>query len=142
MTTEVTITPPAMPSAGPGFGGIPKEPAAAPGEIDYLALQRSPEFAVLRRRLRAFVFPMSALFFGWYLCYVLLAAYAHDLMSQRLVGQITVGLVLGVAQFGSTILIMISYLRYARRRIDPQVALIRSKAAVPGGAEVPGEAHS
>jgi len=90
-----------------------------------VAIQRTDEFVALRHRLRRFVFPMSALFFGWYLCYVLLAAYAHGLMSHRLTGEITVGLVLGVAQFGSTILIMLGYLRYARTRIDPLVDAIR-----------------
>jgi uncharacterized membrane protein (DUF485 family) len=130
LTTEATIPQPGRPSVSPTFGGI-TDPAP-PGQIDYLAIQRSPEFAALRRSLRGFVFPMSLLFFGWYLSYVLLAAYAHDLMSQRIGGQITVGLVLGVAQFCSTILIMVGYLRYARRRIDPQVALIRNRNGIPG----------
>ncbi|HEY0639026.1 MAG TPA: DUF485 domain-containing protein [Pseudonocardiaceae bacterium] len=97
-----------------------------PHRLDYLAVQRSPEFAVLRRRLRRFVFPMSAVFLGWYLAYVLLAAYAHELMSRRLAGEITVGLALGVGQFASTVLIMLAYVRYARTRIDPQVALVRA----------------
>jgi hypothetical protein len=66
MTTPYTTAP----STQPSFD----RPSARPGEIDFLAIQRSPEFAVLRRRLRRFVFPMSAAFFGWYLCYVLLAA--------------------------------------------------------------------
>lgn len=100
---------------------------AGPSGPDFIAIQRSDEFALLRRRLRRFVFPMSALFFGWYLTYVLLAAYAHDLMSHRVTGEITVGLVLGVFQFGTTILIMLTYLWYSRTRIDPQVAVVRSR---------------
>jgi uncharacterized membrane protein (DUF485 family) len=113
----------------PSFGSLASrpEPVAAPPSLDFVAIQRSDEFVVLRRRLRRFVFPMSALFFGWYLCYVLLAAYAHGPMSHRLTGQITVGLVMGVLQFCSTILIMVWYLRYARTRIDPLVAVIRSR---------------
>jgi uncharacterized membrane protein (DUF485 family) len=51
-------------------------------------------------------------------------------MSHRITGQITVGLVMGVLQFCTTILIMIGYQRYARRHIDPQVAAIRGKAGV------------
>lgn len=100
-------------------------------ETDYIAIQRSDEFVLLRRRLRRFVFPMSALFFGWYLTYVLLAAYAHDLMSRRLTGEITVGLALGVLQFVTTILIMLGYLSYARARIDPQVAVVRARYGPP-----------
>lgn len=114
----------------PSFGSL--DPAAPPSQLDFVAIQRSDEFVVLRRRLRRFVFPVSALFFGWYLCYVLLAAYAHGLMSHRLTGQITVGLVMGVLQFCSTILIMVWYLRYARTRIDPLVAAIRSRTGATG----------
>jgi uncharacterized membrane protein (DUF485 family) len=97
---------------------------------DYLAIQASPEFADLRRRLRRFVFPMAVLFLGWYLLFVLLAAYAHDFMSYRLYGAITVGLVLGVLQFVSTLAITTWYVRFARRRIDPRVAQIRQQAGL------------
>ncbi len=116
-----------------GFGGItrPSSPTPAPpGAPDFVAIQNSPEFATLRRRFRSFVFPMSALFFLWYLTYVLLAAYARDFMSHRLVGSVNVGLVLGLAQFVSTVAITFGYVRYARNRIDPQVAAIRAAAGV------------
>jgi uncharacterized membrane protein (DUF485 family) len=95
---------------------------------DYLAIQASPEFADLRRRLRRFVFPMAVVFLGWYLLFVLLAAYAHDFMSHRLYGSITVGLLMGVLQFVSTLAITTWYVRFARRRIDPRVAGIRRQA--------------
>ena len=39
---------------------------------------------------------MSALFFLWYLTYVLLSAYARGFMSERLLGSVTVGLVFGL----------------------------------------------
>lgn len=122
------------PVAGPAprFGDVDRQvPPTAGATIDFIAVQRSAEFASLRRRLRRFVFPMTAVFFGWYLCYVLLAAYAHDLMSYRLTGQVTVGLALGVLQFGTTILIMLCYLRYARRHLDPQVLAVRALAGEP-----------
>ena len=111
------------------FGAI-EEPAvrdaAAP---DFTAIARSREFRELRRRLRAFVFPMSALFFVWYLGYVVLAAYFHDFMSTPLLGVVNVGLVMGVGQFASTILITALYLRYARRHIDPRVAALHRDVA-------------
>ena len=118
----MTSAPPERPR--PSFGGTHQPPAPATG-IDFVEIQRSAEFVLLRRSLRRFVFPMSALFFGWYLCYVLLAAYAHGFMSRRITGEITVGLVMGVLQFATTILFMVGYLRYARRRIDPQVTALR-----------------
>ena len=64
-------------------------------ETDYERVQRSPEFQALRRRFRAFVFPMTGLFLAWYLLYVLLAAYAPDFMGIRVAGNITVGLLFG-----------------------------------------------
>lgn len=135
--TQVVHTPiagisPTAPESG--FGGITRHPdqiPAPPGTPDFVAIRNSPEFVALRRRFRRFVFPMSALFFVWYLTYVLLAAYARDFMGHRLFGSITVGLLLGLAQFASTLVITAGYLRYARNRLDPQVAAIRAAAGLP-----------
>jgi uncharacterized membrane protein (DUF485 family) len=116
------------------FGGITGQATPAPAvdaPPDFDAIHASPEFTALRRRFRRFVFPMAALFFCWYLTYVLLAAYAHDFMSHRLVGSVTVGLVLGLLQFASTIAITVGYVRFARNKLDPQVAAIRAGAGVP-----------
>jgi uncharacterized membrane protein (DUF485 family) len=90
-------------------------------------VQASPEFRALRRRLRRFVFPMSALFLGWYLTYVLLASYAKPFMATKLAGNITVGLVLGLLQFVSTFVITTLYVRFARRSVDPAAAAIRAR---------------
>lgn len=85
----------------------------------------------LRRRLARFIFPMTALFLCWYLTYVLLAAYAHDFMRLRVTGSITVGLLLGLSQFVSTLLIMLAYGRFARRKVDPQVEALRARVGAP-----------
>lgn len=85
----------------------------------------SAEFVELRRRLRRFVFPMAVLFLAWYLIYVLLADYAHGFMSIKLVGNINVGLVLGLLQFVSTFVITALYVRFANRRLDPIAENIR-----------------
>ncbi|MGA6166568.1 DUF485 domain-containing protein [Amycolatopsis magusensis] len=98
---------------------------AAPAGPDYEAIQRSPEFTGLRSRLRRFIFPMSLLFFAWYLVFVLLAAYAHGFMSTRVFGEVNVAMLLGLAQFASTVLITGAYLRFANRRLDPRVAALR-----------------
>jgi uncharacterized membrane protein (DUF485 family) len=91
----------------------------------WAAAQSSPEFTTLRRRLRNFVFPVSALFLAWYLVYVLLADYAHGFMSIKLVGNINIGLVLGLLQFVSTFAITTWYVRYANRQLDPVAEGIR-----------------
>jgi uncharacterized membrane protein (DUF485 family) len=85
----------------------------------YLAVQRSDDFALLRRKVRRFIFPMTAAFFLWYALYVLLSAYARDFMSIKIVGNIKVALVFGLLQFVSTFLIAWYYSRYAARELDP-----------------------
>lgn len=134
--TQVVQPPIAASSPAPpetGFGGITRHhgsPPETPGAPDFTAIQASPEFVALRRRFRRFVFPMSALFFLWYLTYVLLAAYARDFMGLRLVGSVNVGLALGLAQFVSTLAITFGYVRFARNKLDPQVDAIRASAGV------------
>jgi uncharacterized membrane protein (DUF485 family) len=100
-------------------------------EPDFVAIAESEEFWELRCRLRAFVFPMSALFLVWYLTYVVVAAYEPGFMSIRVVGEINIGLLMGLGQFVSTIAITVLYLRFATRRIDPLVRELRQ--AVLGG---------
>ncbi|MEU8630808.1 DUF485 domain-containing protein [Amycolatopsis sp. NPDC048633] len=96
-------------------------------QTDWESVQGSPEFTDLRRRLRVFVFPMTALFLLWYLLYVLLADYAHGFMSTKLAGNINVGLVFGLLQFVSTFVITGLYVRYANRKLDPVADEIRAE---------------
>jgi uncharacterized membrane protein (DUF485 family) len=102
-----------------------REPSTSFGS--YAHVQAAPEFAELRRRLRSFVFPMSAAFLLWYLGYVLLADYAHEFMNTRLVGNITVGLGCGLLQFVTTFAIATVYVRYADRHLDPIATQIRER---------------
>ncbi|UVS76406.1 DUF485 domain-containing protein [Actinokineospora sp. UTMC 2448] len=95
-------------------------------ESQWERVQAGPEFTELRRRLRGFVFPMTAAFLIWYLLFVLLADYAPEFMSTRVVGNITVGLLLGLGQFVSTFLITFLYVRHADRRLDPLADRIRT----------------
>jgi uncharacterized membrane protein (DUF485 family) len=92
----------------------------------FVTIQNSPEFADLRRRLRRFVFPMTALFLAWYATYVLLGAFAHDFMATKVFGNINVGLLIGLGQFLSTFVITGLYVLFANRELDPRAAAIRS----------------
>ncbi len=104
------------------------EPAARPPDSSaYLAVEQSPDFAVLRRALRRFVFPMTVAFLLWYLLYVLLSAYARDFMSTGVVGNINVAMVFGLLQFVSTFLIAWAYARYADRRLDPLAERLKER---------------
>jgi len=99
------------------------------GRPDYAAIRDSDEFRELRRRTAVFVAPAILGFLAWYLGYVALSAYAPGFMGAELVGVINVGMVFGLLQFATTIALTMLYARYARRRIDPQVAAVRALTA-------------
>lgn len=99
---------------------------SVPGGEQFVTIQASPEFAELRRKLRRFVFPMTAFFLAWYATYVLLGAFAHDFMAIKVFGNINVGLLIGLGQFLTTFIITGLYVRFADRELDPRAAAIRS----------------
>ena len=105
----------------------PRVDAAPPDEIDYIAVEQSQPFQELKRRQRSFVFPLAVLFLIWYFVYVLLSSFATDFMAQRVWGDVTIGLLLGLGQFVSTFVITSAYVWYANRRLDPRAAAIRSE---------------
>ncbi|GAA0515857.1 hypothetical protein GCM10011581_47330 [Saccharopolyspora subtropica] len=118
------------PAPAATFGGITRSASRAPAPSpDYAAIAESREFRELRARFRRFAFPMSAAFLVWYLGYVIVAAYLPDFMATRIVGEINVGLIMGMGQFATTILITFLYLRYAARHIDPRVRELYQNAA-------------
>ncbi|MQA15898.1 MAG: DUF485 domain-containing protein [Pseudonocardiaceae bacterium] len=102
-------------------------------EDPWVTAQRSPEFAQLRRGLRRFIFPMTAFFLIWYFAYVALAAFAPGFMAIPVLGNINVGLVIGLLQFVSTFLIATLYVRYANKNLDPVGRRIRER--LEGGAQ-------
>lgn len=103
-----------------------------PTPDEFLEMQASPEFQDLRRTFRKWVFPLTVAFLAWYLLYVLLAIYAKDFMSIKVLGNINVGLVIGLLQFVSTFGITAAYIRFANRELDPRSEKIRT--ALEGGA--------
>lgn len=102
-------------------------PSATPSEAHYVAVQQSPEFQDLRRRFRGWVLPVAAGALIWYFAYVILAAYAVDFMSQKVVGNINVGLLLGLLQFVTTFGITALYIHHAGKAFDPASARIREE---------------
>ena len=95
-------------------------------------VHESEEFAALRRVFRRTIFPATAAFLLWYATYVLLAAFAPDFMSTRVVGNINVGLLLGLGQFVTTFGITMGYRRWADRTLDPIAGGLRAR--LEGGA--------
>jgi len=106
-----------------GAGGL----HAPADEDDYNRIQATPQFQELRRKHRSIVFPLTALFLAWYFLYVLLADYAHDFMSNKVWGNITVGLLIGLGQFASTFIITTVYVRFANKNLDPIAKEIREE---------------
>jgi uncharacterized membrane protein (DUF485 family) len=102
-------------------------PPVPPDAGRYLAVEQSPDFTVLRKAYRGFVFPVTVAFLVWYGLYVLLSAYARGFMSHKLVGNINVALVFGLLQFVSTFLIAWAYMRYSARRLDPLADRLRAE---------------
>lgn len=98
-----------------------------PVEASYVAVQESPEFQELRRRYRGWVLPVTAASLAWYFAYVALAAYAPGFMSNKLVGNINIGLVLGLLQFVSTFVVTGLYVRYADTVLDPVSQRLRDQ---------------
>ncbi len=96
-------------------------------EAKYLTVQESPEFQELRRRYRGWVLPVAAGALVWYFVYVALAAYAPGFMGHPVLGNINVGLVLGLLQFVSTFVVTGLYIRYANRVLDPVSERLRDE---------------
>ena len=101
--------------------------SAPPDGIDYIAVEESPPFQDLKRRQRSFVFPLAVAFLLWYFVYVLLSSFATEFMSQRVWGDVTVGLLFGLGQFVTTFVITMSYVWYANKRLDPRAEALRAE---------------
>ncbi|KQB84840.1 DUF485 domain-containing protein [Corynebacterium lowii] len=104
-----------------------------PTSEEFIEAQRSPEFQELRHAIRSFTFPLTIAGIVWFTAYISLAMYAPELYGMRLVGNINLGIVLGLGQFLSTFLITWAYVRYAERNIEPRSSALRHRLENPQG---------
>jgi uncharacterized membrane protein (DUF485 family) len=88
-------------------------------QIDWEAIERSPEFRQLVERRRKFVMPCTVFFLSWYLGFILLCAYAPDFMGESVYEGLTVGYCLALTQFVMVFTLGLWYLRKADREFDP-----------------------
>ena len=109
-------------------------PSAAANDhiTDFEGAHGSEPFQELKRTHRSFVFPLGIAFLVWYFAYVLLADYAHEFMSTPVIGNINLGLLLGLGQFVTTFAITTWYVSYANRKLDPVADEIRGHLAAGG----------
>ncbi|TXS55531.1 DUF485 domain-containing protein [Streptomyces sp. t39] len=81
------------------------------------------------RRLRR-VATLTAL--GYFVLYLFLSGWAPDLMTGRISGGLTTGVLLGLIQLPVALAAIAVYERIARRRVDPLATAVRERAeAVP-----------
>ena len=92
------------------------------GEIDWEAIERSPEFQELVRRRKVFVLPGTIFFLAWYTAFILLCAYAEGFMSDRVYEGLTVGYCLALTQFVMVLVLGLIYLNRSAKVYDPLAA--------------------
>jgi uncharacterized membrane protein (DUF485 family) len=102
-------------------------------DIDWEAVERSPEFQELVQRRRRFVVPATIFFLVWYLGFIALCGYAPDFMAESVYEGLTVGYVLALTQFVMVFALGIMYLRRSARTYDPLGARVRELAQRHGG---------
>jgi len=91
-------------------------------DIDWEAIERSPEFQELVSKRKAFVLPGTIFFLAWYMGFILLTAYAEDFMSERVYEGLTVGYCLALTQFVMVLVLGLLYLRKSANVFDPLAA--------------------
>jgi uncharacterized membrane protein (DUF485 family) len=102
-------------------------------EIDWQAVERSPEFRELIRQKKAFVLPATIFFLAWYFGFIILAGYAPDFMGREFITDgFTVGYALALSQFVMTWVLGWMYLKRADNTFDPLAEKVRDAAYADG----------
>jgi len=91
-------------------------------------ISESAEFQLLRRAHRRSGVRMTAIAVGGFLLYVLLSSFTPGLMNTSLIGHLTLGLALGLAQFVVMALIARRHLVRMRTHADPIARGFRTRA--------------
>ncbi|MGW1141178.1 DUF485 domain-containing protein [Streptomyces zhihengii] len=123
---------------GPAAGrddGDHRERPAAPGAGDRQEIRR---LGSAYRRLRR-VATLTAL--GYFVLYLFLSGYAPGLMTGRISGGLTTGVLLGLVQLPVALAAIAVYERIARRRVDPLATAVRERAEAAATAAPRGRRH-
>ncbi|MGO1284451.1 MAG: DUF485 domain-containing protein [Brachybacterium sp.] len=119
----MTIPPPEASGAEPEAAAPPEGPTPE----QFVEVQQSEDFTLLRRSFRGFAIPMTIAFLVWYFAYVLMSTYAEVLMATPVIGNLNLGILLGLSQFVMTFLITWLYIRHANKNLDPIATKIREE---------------
>ena len=101
-------------------------------DVDWKAIEESPEFREMIKRKKAFVIPATIFFLAWYFGFIILAGYAEDFMGESIYEGFTVGYLLALTQFIMVWTLGGLYLRKADRDFDP-LARKAAETAVEAG---------
>jgi uncharacterized membrane protein (DUF485 family) len=102
-------------------------------QVDWEAVEQSPEFRELIAARRRFVLPATIFFLAWYVGFILLAGYAPDFMARSIYQGLTVGYCLALTQFVMVFALGLMYLRRSERSYDPLAAAVVARALGPEG---------
>ena len=97
----------------------------------YQKVQASDKFQRLRTAFRGFAFPTVAAVVVWYLLYVILSVVAEpgkpSVMGTKVLGNITMGMLIGLLQFPTTWIATWYYTRRMATKIDPMATELREQ---------------
>ena len=108
----------------------------AEAEYDWRAIEASPEFRELVASKRRFILPAGAFSLAYFLTYLMLAAFATDLMASR-VGGVSVAWLMAVSAVLVTWAVTWLYLRKSNREWDP----LEARAAELATAKLGGDSR-
>ena len=97
-------------------------------EVDWSAIERSPEFRELSAGRRRFAWTLTAVGLGLGMLYIVLANVARDLMGTEVLGKMSLGFLGGVALVVVLWAMAFAYLRKSDREWGPMEARIREEA--------------
>jgi uncharacterized membrane protein (DUF485 family) len=88
-------------------------------QTDWRAVERSPEFRELVERRKRFLIPVTVVWLGIFVAYLLLASLAPEVMGNEFVLGFTVGFAISALQVFMTWVVTWLYLRRADRVFEP-----------------------
>jgi uncharacterized membrane protein (DUF485 family) len=88
-------------------------------QADWRAVERSPEFRELVKRRKRFLIPVTVVWLGIFMTYLVLAAWAPDIMGNEVGLGFTLGFAISALQVFMTWAVAWLYLRRADRVFEP-----------------------
>lgn len=107
-------------------------PSSAPAHGSYVEFKAGPKYQKLRKTFTSFAFPTIIAVIAWYFVFVLLSTFAEGFMSIRVMGNLTLGMVIGLLQFVTSWFATWLYVRRAGRILDPMAAELRAELEAGG----------